>query len=196
MAENTNIERALAGLTSDLPQGLYQDTVLTVGAADRAATTDSPIGPVWVAWSTRGVTAVSPVFATTTIDDFVQRHRREVFEASHIATELRDLLTNAFETGESAGVPVDLSGVATFQQQVLTACASIPVGQVRPYGWIASEIDNPGSVRAVGTALGRNPIPLVIPCHRVVRSDGAVGNYAFGPDIKHDLLVREGALLA
>jgi O-6-methylguanine DNA methyltransferase len=90
---------------------------------------------------------------------------------------------------------VDLSGVGVFQKQVLAACASIPKGEVRPYGWIASEIGNPGSVRAVGTALGRNPIPLVIPCHRVVRSDGAVGNYAFGAERKHDLLVREGALL-
>jgi len=51
-------------------------------------------------------------------------------------------------------------------------------------------------VRAVGTALGRNPIPLVVPCHRVVRSDGATGNYAFGPEMKRELLVREGAILA
>lgn len=195
MADNTSIEQALHSLTADLPADLYRDTVLTVGAADRAATTDSPIGPVWVAWSPRGLTAVSPVFATATFDDFLDRHRREAFETTTLANELRDLVTEALETGEGAAVPVDLSGVGSFQQQVLAACSSIPKGEVRPYGWIANEIDNPGSVRAVGTALGGNPIPLVIPCHRVVRSDGSVGNYAFGADVKRDLLVREGALL-
>lgn len=203
MADNTSIEPTLVWLNDDLdadlpidpPEGLYRDTVLTVGAADRAATTDSPIGPVWVAWSPRGVTAISPLFATATIDDFVRLHRREAFETASLATEVGDAVTQALDTGDSRDVPIDLSGVASFQQRVLLACASIPKGEVRPYGWIADEINNPGSVRAVGTALGKNPIPLLIPCHRVVRSDGSVGNYAFGPELKHQLLVREGALL-
>jgi methylated-DNA-[protein]-cysteine S-methyltransferase len=142
------------------------------------------------------VTAVSPLFASSTFEAFTAMHRREAYPEDRLSSDLSDAVAQALETGDGREVPVDLSGVGSFQRRVLEACATIPVGQVRPYGWIATEIDNPGAVRAVGTALGRNPIPLVIPCHRVVRSDGAVGNYAFGADIKHDLLVREGALLA
>ena len=56
----------------------------------------------------------------------------------------------------------------------------IPRGEVRPYGWIAAEIGKPRAVRAVGTALGHNPVPLIVPCHRVVRSDGMIGQYSMG----------------
>jgi methylated-DNA-[protein]-cysteine S-methyltransferase len=192
----TDLERMLSELRSTPPSDLERKTVVGVGAADQAARTDSPIGPVWIAWSTRGVTALSPLFETSTFDDFMEQHRRATYEALRLPSELLDGVTSALDSGDSSGVEIDMTGLGDFQRSVLAACATIPVGHVRPYGWIASEIDNPGSVRAVGTALGRNPIPLIVPCHRVVRSDGSVGNYAFGPEIKHDLLVREGALLA
>lgn len=191
----SDLERMLGTLDTAPPSDLERDTVVGVGAADLATTTDSPIGPVWISWSTRGVTAVSPLFSTSTFDEFVESHRRATYETSVLPSDLEDGVLIALDTGESSSVAVDLTGLGDFQQSVLRACATIPVGQVRPYGWIATEIDNPGSVRAVGTALGHNPIPLIVPCHRVVRSDGSVGNYAFGPEIKHDLLVREGALL-
>jgi methylated-DNA-[protein]-cysteine S-methyltransferase len=192
----TDLERMLSALGSTPPPALERDTVVGVGAADLAARTDSPIGPVWIAWSTRGVTALSPIFETSTFDDFMELHRRAAYESSRMPSELSDGVAVALDTGDSTEVSVDMTGLGEFQRSVLGACATIPAGQVRPYGWIAQEIGNPGSVRAVGTALGRNPIPLIVPCHRVVRSDGSVGNYAFGPEMKHDLLVREGALLA
>ena len=197
MPNNTTPELSLglAGLNIDAPHDLYIDTVIEAGAADRAARTDSPIGPVWIAWSTRGVTALSPLFEAKTFDDFLSIHRREAYEATNLSADLGSSLTLALDTGESADVAFDLSGLGSFQRLVLAACATIPVGQVRPYGWIATEIHNPGSVRAVGTALAKNPIPLLIPCHRVVKADGSVGNYAFGAETKHRLLVREGALL-
>lgn len=190
------VEEGLAGLASIPPDTLLRRTVVSVGSADEAATTDSPIGPVWIAWSTRGVTAVSPLFACPTFDDFAKVHRRTSFEAKQLPNDLSEAVTSALHTGDNAAVPIDTTGVGAFQQAVLATCATIPAGEVRPYGWIASEIGNPGSVRAVGTALGKNPIPLLIPCHRVVRSDGSLGNYAFGPQIKHELLIREGAILA
>ena len=193
--EPTTTESVLQSLNVQPPADLYRDTVLTVGAADSATTTDSPIGPVWISWSTRGVTALSPLFANGTFGEFTEIHRREVYEVNRIPSDLGEVVTAAMETLDASDVPVDMSGIAPFQQAVLSACATIPTGQVRPYGWIADEIHNPGSVRAVGTALGRNPIPILVPCHRVVRSDGSVGQYAFGPDVKHQLLVREGALL-
>ena len=70
----------------------------------------------------------------------------------------------------------------------------IPRGEVRPYGWIAAEIGRPKAVRAVGTALGHNPVPLIVPCHRVVRSDGMIGQYSLGgPRNKRTILAGEGA---
>ena len=88
-------------------------------------------------------------------------------------------------------VPVDLTAAPPFQREVLAAARSIPYGEVRAYAWIAERINHPRAVRAVGTALGRNPVPLIVPCHRVLRSDGGVGGYLFGTEIKDRLLALE-----
>jgi O-6-methylguanine DNA methyltransferase len=88
-------------------------------------------------------------------------------------------------------VPVDLTAVADFQRRVLEAARHIPFGEGRPYAWIAARIGHPRAVRAVGTALGRNPVPLILPCHRVWRSDGALGGYVFGADVKDRLAALE-----
>ncbi|HEV8441237.1 MAG TPA: methylated-DNA--[protein]-cysteine S-methyltransferase [Methylomirabilota bacterium] len=88
-------------------------------------------------------------------------------------------------------VPVDLSGVPDFQRRVLEAARRIPFGEARPYAWIAERIGHPHAVRAVGTALGRNPVPLIVPCHRVWRSDGGLGGYLFGVECKRGLLELE-----
>jgi O-6-methylguanine DNA methyltransferase len=88
---------------------------------------------------------------------------------------------------------VDLLGLTPFQQRVLAKVREIPRGEVRPYTWVAREVGSPGAVRAVGTALGKNPIPLLIPCHRVVRSEGTLGAYsAGGPALKERILALEG----
>ncbi len=192
----TDLESTLRELDRDPPERLARDTTFTAGATDAATTVDSPIGGVWVSWSVNGITGVSPVFATATIDDFVSVHRRIVHAEAHLPADLEEGVIAGLERGATIGLPIDWRGFAPFQRSVLETCATIPPGTVRPYGWIASQIDNPGSVRAVGTALGRNPIPLLVPCHRVVKSDGSAGNYAYGPEIKQGLLVREGAILA
>ena len=87
--------------------------------------------------------------------------------------------------------PVDLSAVPDFQRRVLSAAGRIPYGEARPYAWIAAQVRHPRAVRAVGTALGRNPVPLMLPCHRVLRSDGSAGGYIFGLGIKRRLLELE-----
>ncbi|RZT84848.1 O-6-methylguanine DNA methyltransferase [Pseudonocardia sediminis] len=89
------------------------------------------------------------------------------------------------------GPRLDLRGLSEFEHDVLDATRRIPAGQVRPYSWVAREAGRPKAVRAVGSVLGRNPVPLLIPCHRVVRSDGAPGEYMFGPDHKRALLRDE-----
>lgn len=88
-------------------------------------------------------------------------------------------------------VPVDLSEVPDFQRRVLETARTIPFGEARPYAWVAERIGHPRAVRAVGTALGRNPVPLILPCHRVWRSDGGLGGYLFGVEIKSRLLQLE-----
>ena len=86
----------------------------------------------------------------------------------------------------------DLRTLTEFERAVLIKALEIPPGEVRPYGWIAREIGRPRAVRAVGSALGRNPVPVLIPCHRVLRTDGKVGEYAFGTPMKRALLTAEG----
>lgn len=191
-----DIEEALQKLAMAAPPNLEQQTVIVAGAADQVVTIDSPFGPVWVAWSTRGITGLTPRFACDTVAGFLDLHRRNAFEAKVMPSDLEHQITDALKDGDTVNVPVDLRGIPDFQAAVLTACARIQPGTTRSYGWIAGELANPGAVRAVGTALGQNPIPLIVPCHRVVRSDGAIGNYAFGPEMKQQLLVREGAILA
>jgi O-6-methylguanine DNA methyltransferase len=88
-------------------------------------------------------------------------------------------------------VPVDLDAVPDFQRRVLEAAQLIPFGEARPYAWIAARIGHPRAVRAVGTALGRNPVPLILPCHRVWRSDGGLGGYIFGTVVKDRLAALE-----
>lgn len=92
----------------------------------------------------------------------------------------------------SFSIPVDFSGVSNFTRKVLVATATIPYGETASYGEIAKMIDMPGATQAVGNALGANPVPIVVPCHRVVRSDGSMGWFTGGPDIKRALLRLEG----
>lgn len=81
-----------------------------------------------------------------------------------------------------------------FQRKVYTVVKEIPLGETRSYAWVAREVGSPRAMRAVGTALKNNPFTLIVPCHRVVRSDGSLGDYALGKDLKIKLLGTEGAL--
>ncbi len=88
-------------------------------------------------------------------------------------------------------VPVDLSNVPEFQRRVLEAARGIPFGEARPYAWVAERVGHPRAVRAVGTALARNPVPLIVPCHRVWKSGGGLGGYLFGAECKRGLAELE-----
>jgi len=87
------------------------------------------------------------------------------------------------------GVPVDLSRVPPFDRAALEVAAQIPYGEVRSYKWIAERLGKPDAARAVGGAMAGNPVPLIVPCHRVVKTDGGLGGYSFG-------LVQKEALLS
>jgi methylated-DNA-[protein]-cysteine S-methyltransferase len=89
-------------------------------------------------------------------------------------------------------VPLDLSRGTAFQQTIWRACMTIPPGETRPYGELARAAGRPGAARAVGAAMGANPVPIIVPCHRVVRSDGSLGGYGSGLPVKRALLKIEG----
>ncbi len=89
---------------------------------------------------------------------------------------------------------LDLTGSTPFQRLVWLKTREIPYGDSRSYAWLASAINNPKASRAVGQALGRNPLPIVIPCHRVLASDGTLGGFSGGLDIKRRLLRLEGII--
>ncbi|MDP2701085.1 MAG: methylated-DNA--[protein]-cysteine S-methyltransferase, partial [Candidatus Rokubacteria bacterium] len=112
--------------------------------------------------------------------------------ARKVAQRAREELSEYFQ-GKRAffSVPVDLSGAPDFQKKVLAAARRIPFGEVRPYAWVAQRIGHPRAVRAVGTALGRNPVPFIVPCHRVLQTGGGLGGYVFGTDVKSRLLSLE-----
>ena len=105
--------------------------------------------------------------------------------------DLFDAIEHSFNTGDRDALTFDLRGGTPFQIAVWEACLTIPAGKTRTYADLAKAIHRPNAVRAVGTALGANPIPVLIPCHRVVRTDGSLGDYAFGLPIKERLLDRE-----
>lgn len=90
-------------------------------------------------------------------------------------------------------VPVDLGSRTPFHREVLEHLMTIPKGEVRTYGQVAAAVGRPRAHRAVGTAVARNPVPLLVPCHRVVPAAGGVGNFGLGPRRKEALLHREGA---
>lgn len=91
----------------------------------------------------------------------------------------------------SFSTPCDLGGLTPFTQAVLKVTARIPYGEVRSYRWVAEQLGRPKASRAVGNALARNPIPIMIPCHRVIRSGGGLGGYALGLGWKRRLLGLE-----
>jgi methylated-DNA-[protein]-cysteine S-methyltransferase len=93
-------------------------------------------------------------------------------------------------------IDLDISHLGAFSQKVLNELRKIPHGETRSYGWLAKRVGKAGAARAVGQALKRNPIPIIIPCHRVIRDDGTIGGFSMGVDIKERLLALEGVDLA
>ena len=188
------VEAALAGLAVTAPPALATDILVEVGLADRYATIDSPVGRLNVAWNGRGVSTVE----LADDDDAFEAHHvartgRVAHRAIALPAELAMRIDRRLGGDRRANVPLDLRGRSEFEREVLLKAAQIPRGEVRPYGWIAAEIGRPRAVRAVGTALGHNPVPLIVPCHRVVRSDGSIGQYSLGgPDKKRTILAWEG----
>ena len=168
--------------------------LVDAGLADALSTTPSPIGELLIAWNGRGVSAVSLATDGREFEQrFVADHERPLRREAAVPAGLARRIERALAGDRRADVPLDLRGATPFEQAVWRTTLEIPRGEGRTYGWVAAEIGRPAAVRAVGTALGRNPVPLVVPCHRVVRSDGLIGNYSMGgPQTKRRILRLEG----
>jgi O-6-methylguanine DNA methyltransferase len=133
--------------------------------------------------------------------------RRGGFAEQELKTEVRlpeaqrwvkqgvEQLTRFFEgTLQAIDLCTDLRGGTAFQRKVWRQASRIPYGRVRSYGWLATRLGGRQYARAVGLALGANPIPIVVPCHRIVSHDGSVGGFSCGVQVKRKLLALEGSL--
>jgi O-6-methylguanine DNA methyltransferase len=189
------IEAALSTLAEPAPARLTHSTLVAVGLADDYALIDSPIGPLRVAWNGRGVSAVDGDADDRSFEQrFLARTGRIARRVDALPARLQRAVGRRLAGDRRARIELDLRGSTEFEQAVWLKALEIPRGEVRPYGWIAAEIGRPKAVRAVGTALGHNPIPLIVPCHRVVRTDGFIGQYSLGgPANKRTILAAEGA---
>jgi O-6-methylguanine DNA methyltransferase len=183
--------RALADVTE--PPTIAQEALARLGLLDEYFTVASPLGPVYVAYSARGVSAVRRARDAETFEgDFAAEFGRRVIPERAPDTTLAHSVEDVIQGERRRPLRYDLRSVSEFERAVLMKALEIPRGEVRPYGWIAREIGRPGASRAVGSALKRNPVPLLIPCHRVVRSDGLIGEYALGgSEAKKTVLATE-----
>jgi O-6-methylguanine DNA methyltransferase len=183
---------ALAGLAEPAPPALLDRVAADLRLGDEFVRVESPAGgALLVAFGRHGVSMVGvddeSAFRAAFARRYPDRPLRRALTPARAPAALRTTLS-----GKKATLRYDLSTCSPFQRAVLAKTAEIPRGEVRSYGWIAREIGHDDAVRAVGTALGRNPIPVLIPCHRVVRTDGHIGNYGLGTPMKVELLTVEG----
>ncbi len=151
------------------------------------------MGEFWVGCSPKGIALISPAHDPP-----------KAFESAYMkrlgVKPLRGILPRSFTSAvqkAAAGRPfkpvsIDLSSMSEFQREVLKKLQRVPRGEVRPYAWLAREAGRPKAVRAVGNTMARNPVPFLVPCHRVVPTSGGVGDYGYGSARKRELLSQEG----
>jgi methylated-DNA-[protein]-cysteine S-methyltransferase len=198
----TDIEQQLREAALDLPaEGPpVAERAADEGLLDVAYTSvDSPLGPLVVAATPKGLVRVSySEFRgeDDVLEDLARRVSPRVLEAPEKLDPVRRELDEYFEgRREKFDIPIDWSYLAGFTREVLRATAAIEFGEVSTYAGVAEAAGSPRAVRAAGNALGANPVPVIVPCHRVLRTGGALGGYTGGIERKEFLLRLEGKLL-
>jgi len=198
-----DLERRLrTGSVPDLDVAGLQDALRRRAGEERLidvayATADSPLGPLTVMVTPRGLVRLS--YAGEPLDEqmaeVAERISPRIFAAPERTDEVRRQLDDYFAGRRpSFAVPIDWRLVRGFAASVLRATARIPFGSVSSYRSIAADAGSPNAYRAAGNALGSNPIPIVVPCHRVLHSGGGLGGYTGGLERKRYLLQLEGVL--
>jgi methylated-DNA-[protein]-cysteine S-methyltransferase len=183
------------GLTAALAQRAGKAALLDVAYAE----IDSPIGELIVFVTPRGLLRIK--YADEPIEgvlaEVAARVSPRILRAPARTDEARHELEAYFGLRRRTfNLPIDWSLVHGFAGRILRKTARIPFGDVRSYGQLAKQAGSPRAARAVGNALGSNPIPIVVPCHRVLHADGGLGGYSGGLDRKRYLLALEGSLPA
>lgn len=182
--------RELAALHRTLVEGAAARGLLDV----TYRVVDSPVGPLLVVGGERGVLRVAFEVQDhdAVLGDVARRVSPRVLEGgARLDPVLRELDEYFAGTRHRFDVPVDLRLATGFRRDVVAALPDVPYGRTATYAQVAAAAGRPRAVRAVGTACARNPVPLLLPCHRVVRSDGTPGQYAGGAPAKRVLLDLE-----
>ncbi len=140
-------------------------------------TLESPIGTLYLLFTGKNLIGIS------------YRKPTDVHRKANAPASLKRELREYFEGGqEEFTQEIEITKGTEFDKRVWLALRKIPYGETRTYKWLAEKIGRPNASRAVGQSLGRNPIPILIPCHRIIESDGSLGGYSGGVDIKRRLL--------
>jgi methylated-DNA-[protein]-cysteine S-methyltransferase len=160
------------------------------------ATIDSPLGPLVVAATPRGLVRVAYTESPAVLEELARKISPRVLEAPARLDPVRRELDEYFEGRRvEFDLPLDWALTRGFTSRVLQATAGIAFGSTSTYAQVASQAGSPRAVRAAGNALGANPLPVVVPCHRVLRTGGAIGGYTGGLERKEYLLRLEGVLI-
>jgi len=178
----------------------FRDAAVRAGLLDAGYDiVDSPIGPLLLAATDRGLLRVS--FSTVyepqeTLEEIARVAGPRVLRASRSVDAAHRELDQYFAGDRHAfDLAVDLRGLPPFSIAVLGELAKVPYGHTATYGELATRAGNPKAARAVGMVMNRNPVPIVLPCHRIVGSSGSLVGYAGGLELKEKLLRHEGAIL-
>lgn len=156
------------------------------------STFETPWGQVTITASEKGVTSID---LSTQDRAVLQESAENNDEAVSIVEEARaQLLAYIAGTRREFSFPIDCSAGTPFQRKVWKAITRIPYGRVRSYQWVAMRVGGKQYARAVGMALGANPVPIVVPCHRIISHDGSLGGFSCGLPLKRRLLSLEGTL--
>jgi AraC family transcriptional regulator of adaptative response/methylated-DNA-[protein]-cysteine methyltransferase len=201
LSEGTSVTEAVYAAGYGAPSRFYEASEGRLGMAPSAwrnggagvtirwAVVATTLGSMLVAATEKGVCRLS--FDEDADALAVRFPRAELVEGGpEFAGLLEEVVSAVEQPGQSRAVPLDVQGTA-FQQAVWQELQRIPPGETRSYAQIAAAVGKPGAVRATGSANGANAVAVLIPCHRVIRTDGTLGGYAYGLDIKRELLRRE-----
>lgn len=149
---------------------------------------------VHVAFSSRGITRID--LHEQNAEDFVNKYRRRFtreLRRKPMPSGYRTAIERAL-SGQVTSLPdIDISHLSEFEQEVLLSIVRIPHGEARTYEWVARSVGRPKAVRAIGNVMASNPVPFLLPCHRVLPSSGGIGNYGYGTEMKRRLLAAEDA---
>ncbi len=201
----TDLQRAIRSAAGELsgPSGDLASRLAARAAEEGLldvayASVDSPLGELTVAMTPAGLVRVAYSDYSgqeAVVEDLAERLSPRVLESPARLDPVRRELDEYFEGRRTEfDVPIDWSLTRGFTRGVLQATARIPFGEVGTYASVAGEAGSPRAVRAAGNALGSNPMPVVVPCHRILRTGGALGGYTGGIERKQFLLRLEGRL--